>query len=311
MVLALSFLETWGVALVRGMMDASPYMHLSLPSIVSVTANLAPTFRHINGERLKPSQRNMTKSNSPLSQLLLYACLLLAATILGGCATKLQSEGPRRVEERRQFLKNYDIGQQMTVNVGDPVIKFQDFWLEVTESPVAIPTKTVNLKGGLIDITLVAGQKYPVRGKMSIEGVDYDVVAITDNPSPYQAVLVRADGTLHNRMVAKPPQWDGVVMIIYTMDISDPSARIVRETNQNVKTTKGYENFELLYTGTNLSGLNLTYREFSPDGLARVAFFQNLTYEAGAKSITFKKYRIAVDRASSEAITFTVVTDGH
>ena len=47
-------------------------------------------------------------------------------------------------------------------------------------------------------------------------------------------------------------------------------------------------NYELLYTGVSATGLNLTYREFSPEGLARVAFFQNLTYEAAAKSIAFE-----------------------
>jgi hypothetical protein len=78
-----------------------------------------------------------------------------------------------------------------------------------------------------------------------------------------------------------------------------------------VKTTKGYENYELLYTGVSATGINLTYREFSPDGLARVAFFQNLTYEATAKSIAFKKFRIAVEAATSESITFTVLADGH
>ena len=60
----------------------------------------------------------------------------------------------------------------MTVNVGDPMIKFQDFWVETIESSVAIPDKTVNIKVGAIDITLVAGQKYPVRGRTSIDGAD-------------------------------------------------------------------------------------------------------------------------------------------
>jgi hypothetical protein len=198
----------------------------------------------------------------------------------------------------------------MTVNVGDPMIKFQDFWVETTESPVATPNKTVNLNGGTVDVTLVAGQKYPVRGRMSIEGVDYVVVATTDNPFEYRAVLVKPDGTLHNRVAVANPQFRGLVLVIYTLTISDPATRMVRETSQNVKSSKGYENFELLYTGTNSNGLNLTYREFSPDGLARVAFFQNLTYEAGARSIAFKKYRIAVDHASSESITFTVLADG-
>jgi hypothetical protein len=85
---------------------------------------------------------------------------------------------------------------------------------------------------------------------------------------------------------------------------------IIRESTPNITTTKGYENFELLYTGINSNALNLTYREFSPDGFARVAFFQNVTYDAGTKSITFKKFKIAVDHASSDSITFTVISDG-
>ena len=122
-------------------------------------------------------------------------------------------------------------------------------------------------------------------------------------------MLVKPDGTLHNRVAFQTSQFSGG-LIVYTFAISDPATKMVRETSQNVETSMGYENFELLYTGTNLNGLNLTYREFSPDGLARVAFFQNLTYEAGARIIAFKKYRIAVEHASSESITFTVLADG-
>lgn len=190
------------------------------------------------------------------------------------------------------------------------MIKFQDFWLKTTESSVATPDRTVNLKGGLVDVTLVAGQRYPVRGRMSFDGLDYVVVGTTDNPIGYQAVLVKPDGTLHNRVAVAGPALSGLVVVVYTLTISDPSTKMVRETSQSVETSKGYENFELLYTGTNSNGLNLTYREFSPDGLARVAFFQNLTYEAGARIIAFKKYRIAVEHASSESITFTVLADG-
>jgi hypothetical protein len=197
----------------------------------------------------------------------------------------------------------------MMVNVGDPMIKFQDFWVETTESSIATPDKTVNLKGGVVDVTLVAGQRYPVRGRMSIEGVEYVVVGTTDNPVDYRAVLVKPDGTLHNRIAVANPQLSGLMLVIYTLTISDPATKMVRETSENVKSSKGYENFEILYTGTNSNGLNLTYREFSPDGLARVAFFQNLTYEAGARIIAFKKYRIAVEHASSESITFTVLAD--
>lgn len=245
-----------------------------------------------------------------VAALVRLVALALPFIALSGCAIPLKSEGPRQIDERRQFVKNYIVGQQMTVNVGDPIIKFQDFWTETIESPVAMPNKTVSLTGGLINITLEIGRKYPVRGRLSLEGVDYLVVATTDNPLTH-AVLVKPDGTLHDRIVSANPQLGGVIVVVYTFIISDPSVRVVRETTKNIQSTKGYENFEILYTGSNSSGLNLTYREFSPDGLAKVAFYQNLTYDAGAKNITFKKYRIAIDRASSESISYTVLTDGH
>jgi hypothetical protein len=236
--------------------------------------------------------------------------LLVSLISLSGCTTPLQVENLQPSKEHRQFVKNYTIGQPMTVNVGEPLIKFQDYWLEDSESSVAIPNQSVTLHGGIVSITLVAGQKYPVRGKMMHEGMEYTVVEAVADSRGYRAVLVRSDGSLYNRVATYLSINRALVVVVYSMNISDPSTRMVRETSQNIKTTKGYENFELLYTGTNSNAINITYREFSPDGLARVAFFQNLTYEATAKIITFKKFRIQVERASSESITFTVLTDG-
>ena len=102
---------------------------------------------------------------------------------------------------------------------------------------------------------------------------------------------------------------DELIAVVYALTISDPSVRLIREKVETIKIAKGYENYELLYTGVSATGLNLTYREFSPDGLARVAFFQNLTCESGAKNIAFKKFRISVVKATSEAMTFTVLSD--
>jgi hypothetical protein len=109
-------------------------------------------------------------------------CFVSLLALLAACTIPLQPEVQRRLEDQHRFAKNYVIGESMTVNVGDPIIKFQDFWVETTETSVAIPDKTVNIKVGAIDITLVAGQKYPVRGRTSIDGADYVVVETTGNP---------------------------------------------------------------------------------------------------------------------------------
>jgi hypothetical protein len=230
--------------------------------------------------------------------------------LLTGCATQPDSIGERRTAEQRNFSKNYIVGTQRTATVGDVMIKVQDYWTEGFEYPTMIPDRSVTLTGGPVRLSLNAGQKYPVRGSIVQDGMAYSIVSAFDNNFTQQAVMVKPDGTLHNRVMATNPYLNGYVQVIYTFNISDPNARLVRDTGTKVIATKGYENFEILYTGVNGSSLNLTYREFSSEGMARVAFYQNLTYEASAKTIAFKDFRIAVDRANSESITFTVLSDG-
>ncbi|NDD22858.1 MAG: hypothetical protein EB098_01910 [Betaproteobacteria bacterium] len=101
-----------------------------------------------------------------------------------------------------------------------------------------------------------------------------------------------------------------LIMVVWTMSISDPTVIVSKETIMQVDSRKGYENFELLYTGLSSGAINITYREFSPDGLARVAFFQNLTYPVSSKTISFKKFKIEVESVSSENIKFKVLEDG-
>ena len=251
-----------------------------------------------------------------------YVCFIAGffAMALGGCATPLKYETPQSLPDKHEFVRNYRVGDPISVNVGEPMVKVRDYWMESTESSVAVPERDVNLKGGLVNVDLVGGKKYQVKGRANIDGKDLTAVAFDDQPTTFNAVLINADGTLHNRTAGSSlrigafgslNRGDELIPVAYTLTISDPSVRLIREKVETIKIAKGYENYELLYTGVSATGLNLTYREFSPDGLARVAFFQNLTYEAGAKSITFKKFRIAVEKATSESITFKVLADGY
>ena len=241
-----------------------------------------------------------------------FMYLMLSASILSACTltVPLKPDDSQKVEKKHQYVKNYTLGQPMVVTVGEPMIKFQDYWMNIHESPIATLDKTVNIKGGLIDVTLEAGRNYPVRGRISLDGVEYVVVACTDDPLDYEAVLVKPDGTLHNQVVRRKHEvTGGLIPVVYTLTISEPSAKIIRETTQQITSTNGYQSFEIIYSGISSNNLSLMYREFSPEGLARVAFFKNLTYETGAKNITFKKYRISINKATSESIEFTVNAD--
>jgi hypothetical protein len=85
--------------------------------------------------------------------------------------------------------------------------------------------------------------------------------------------------------------------------------RMTRVTAEKVITSRGYTNFELIYNGTANQAINLTYREYTPDDVARTAFYQNLTYDSKVESIRFRKLRIQIHSATNEEIDLTVLED--
>ncbi|MDH6591771.1 hypothetical protein M2165_001660 [Variovorax sp. TBS-050B] len=232
----------------------------------------------------------------------------LLPAFLIACTAPIQHEGPREAGLEHVLTKNYKVGVPKTVNVGEPMVKVIDYWNQMIEEPTASPSQSVSLKGGPVNLRFNAGRSYPIRGRIPHDGKTFLVVPNTEDPV-YQAALVSEDGTILDRVVARMPNGNHV-MVIYTMTIDPPAAKLVRQRSTRVASSHSFINYELIYTGLNSSGLNLTYREFSPEGLARVAFFQNLTYPADAKSITFRQMRIAIEKASAENVTFSVTQDG-
>ena len=233
--------------------------------------------------------------------------------LVGACASPMIPEITRKIDERHIYLKNYEVDTPSEVNVGVAMIQVKDYWIEISEAPFASPTGPVNLSAVDVSASLHAGRRYPIIGNIEFNGERYDVVVTDDGPGLQGirwGVLMKKDGSVHDRVVGISPNLSGPIVNAWTMEISDPSVVLVREQVETVKSAAGYTNFELIYTGIGRDTLNLTYREFSPEGLARVAFFQNLTYDASAEFITFKTLRIRILDADSERIRFVVVSDG-
>lgn len=251
----------------------------------------------------------MKKTNNLVRVLALISTVAISA-LTSGCGVQSATidRYTRPLSEKHLVTKNYKIGESSTVSIGDPIIKLRDYWVEMLEAQTATPDRSTTVTFGGTEIRLQEGIKYRVVGRVTADNWQYNVIEPAEKPVFY--VLADADGNLINRIAISPNKNDHFLVSTPKATITDQTAKVLRDSTENVKTTKGYENFEILYTGTNANGLNMTYREFSPDGLARVAFFQNLTYEPGAKSISFKKFRLAVHNASSESIRFTVLSDG-
>lgn len=69
----------------------------------------------------------------------------------------------------------------------------------------------------------------------------------------------------------------------------------------------GFTNFELIYAGNDGRSFSLSYREYTPDDLAKPAFSQSLVYPLGSTSIRFRSLQLTIHDVTSERITFTVV----
>lgn len=264
-------------------------------------------------------------TNSPC--ILKLVCAGFAILSGAGCINSVDPVADSEKVEHR-YRKNYTIGDKLVANVGEPLIVVQDFWLKTKQGKAAIPDQDVDVKiggfsGALGSPTFVfkSGEKYQIKGTKEIDGVTYTVVATEDmiqqlsekrnlirtNPNSWLGLLIKSDGTIDQSRIWWQVPANG---FLQSGSISAPSVSFRMDKIETVLEQKGYENYEILYTGVNASGMNLTYREFSREGLARVAFFQNLTYELGVQNISFKKFRIAVESATSERIVFRVLDDG-
>ncbi len=58
--------------------------------------------------------------------------------------------------------------------------------------------------------------------------------------------------------------------------------------------------------GISDKSMNLLYREYTKDNMAREAFFQNLTYPLATRTIRFKNIQIAVAEVTDDHIRYSV-----
>ncbi|MAV75646.1 MAG: hypothetical protein CL691_03385 [Cellvibrionales bacterium] len=127
-------------------------------------------------------------------------------------------------------------------------------------------------------------------------------------PTPYakQHILVHDDGTL---LPFKMSPFLNNGDILGLRKISPTQNKFEYIEHEEVDTTHGYKNFELIYSGSNKESLFISYREYTHDNLARPAFYQQLTYPISSKTIRFKNFLIEIKNVSSELIEFIVIED--
>jgi hypothetical protein len=212
--------------------------------------------------------------------------------------------------------KNYVINTESTANVGEPIIVRKSYHFREVES--------VDQARALNDFE--AHGKVPLNSEVIRRGKKDEILSVvgttmlkrnlcrivllgsTKNNMPI-GLLVNSDtGEVVGAVWRNGYGAWGTGTLSYTIE---PKNTMFAPVNTVVVAKdKPYENFEIIFTGRIGQNVTFLYREYSPDDLAKPAFYQNLTYNLEREdTIQFKKLRIKVLKVSNESIQFKVLSD--
>jgi len=236
-------------------------------------------------------------------RMFFWLTLAVFVQFLTGCATT--SDAPQAsVTTEKVFNKNYSIGQEMSVYVGEPVVKVKDYLLVTTEQSAMTPESECQLRSGRTLITLTPGQAYPIDFYANLHGKRHAMIQTLTGP-----ILFDPEGhpvsDIYVRNAVGLIQHTG-----FTYEFNPLQCKMKRMISKKVDANALYENFEIIYNGTDGKSIFLTYREYTREDIARTAFYQNMTYDIKSGTIRFKKVKIKVKSASSESISYVVQEDG-
>lgn len=212
--------------------------------------------------------------------------------------------------------KNYALNVESTVNVGEPIIVRKSYSFREVESfdraqvlndfeahgKVPLNSEVVRQAG--------TGEILPVVGTTVVKKNSCRIVllGVTNNNLPI-GLLVRVEsGEVIGAVWRNGFGSWGTGTLSYTITPQNTTFAPVKSVV--VAKDKPYENFEIIFTGRIGQNATFLYREFSPDDLAKPAFYQNLTYNLETEdTVQFKKLRIKVLKVSNESIEFKVLSD--
>lgn len=226
---------------------------------------------------------------------------IVLSSILTGCTPVLTRPDQPKISSARVIDKNYEVGKMLSVYVGNPMIRVKDYVSSTTELSAMQPSENVVMThSGGTQIKVSKGTSVVVVGTFIKNKQKLTVLQV---PSSAVQIIVDESGKLTNSILLIGD------LPVGTWKVNTPDAVFTPSISTTVDRSSGYQNYEILYSGINNRAINLTYREYTADDLAKPAFMQNLTYDTDAKIIRFKNYQIELLSATNEKIDFRVLAE--
>jgi hypothetical protein len=154
-----------------------------------------------------------------------------------------------------------------------------------------------------------AGEIYPFGGTTEHDGKVLNIMKIDNG----MGVLFDDGGVVYHKLVAglDPVGFYAAqpVFPIYSYDVTPEGSHLARVVNESSNSQANGQNYQIIFTGITSDSIRMSYREFTPDDLARAAFSQDLTYPLKAKEIRFRNLTIDVISVSPDQIQYKVIAD--
>lgn len=246
-----------------------------------------------------------------------FALLLLLLNLLGCGDIKVVPDKPFELSSvnHHKYIKSYTIGKQQTAYIGEPIVKWQHlFEIKDIIGDKYISKSDFTLKGEYlkrdmfshnIDIKSTTQDAYSRFGTTNYNNIEYSVLGKINSENEYY-LLIDNNGVL-NKQVLIDENLDRK-LLSKTVQASPNNVMFSKVAIEKVKQSEGTTH-EIIFGGVNNITLSATYREYTPDNLARQAFYQNLVYQTSAEVIRFRGLKIKIHDVSNEKITYTVLED--
>jgi len=237
--------------------------------------------------------------------VLRHSDAVLGVVLLAGCTAQVIPPKLQRSPSELVTETNYAIGAVREAYVGETIVKIMNYRVERVGTGYMIPDQSFDIAvPGLADLHVEKGERYPWRGSVTDEGALYDIVDVPAGSGKMGILLTRDTGEVTGRLIQSP-----VPMFLFGKHLpTPPGARFTHEVEAR-KVGVDQVHYELIYSGMSGRTINLSYREFTADGMARPGFTQELHYNADEPTLRFRNLHVGIRGATNEKLTYVVLAD--
>jgi hypothetical protein len=245
-------------------------------------------------------------------------CVIFSLILMSGCSYDILSVPEKKIVKTNQVLnKNYSLNTTQYAYVGEPIIKLKSYQQKVyAANKLFLPSDLVvswNVNSKKSEYKLQKELSLKIIGRIVYKDALYNIAEFAqDNKYSYLLILNPNDNSINTDAIFLRDliTYDNQVST-FNINFSDNNIILKNEEIYELgDLTVGYINFELIFSGITKDTINVMYREYSSEDMARVAFYQNLVYNRTDDVIRFKNIVLKVHDVTNSQIVYSVLQDG-